>query len=118
MLFVLSPESPRWLIAHGRREEALHIFAKYHGDGDINTPIVQLQYREVIEQMELYRNENPWWDFRELYNTKAARYRIAMVICMAFFGQWSGNNVVSYFMVRFNHFNLCVQMLIRSNSHK
>lgn len=39
-------------------------------------------------------------DYRELLNTKAARYRSYMVIMMSFFGQWSGNNVVSYFMVR------------------
>ena len=48
--------------------------------------------------MSLYRDDNPWWDFRELFNTRAARYRLAMVILMSFFGQWSGNNVVSYFM--------------------
>jgi MFS family permease len=119
MCFILFfPESPRWLIAHGRREEAKQIFAKYHGDGNINAPIVELQCREVAEQMALYKNENPWWDFRELYNTKAARYRIAMVICMAFFGQWSGNNVVSYFMVRSDRPDSVVHTLIRSNSHK
>jgi sugar porter (SP) family MFS transporter len=99
MCFILFfPESPRWLIAKDRREEALAIFAKYHGDGDENDPIVQLQYHEIIEQMHASQNSNPWWDFRELVNTKAARYRLYMVIAMSFFGQWSGNNVVSYFM--------------------
>ena len=99
VMILFFPETPRWLIAHDRREEAMAIFAKYHTTtGDLNDPIVQLQYHEVIEQMQAYRNENPWWDFREFVNTKGARYRISMVICMAFFGQWSGNNVVSYFM--------------------
>jgi hypothetical protein len=55
---------------------------------------VTLQVNEIVEQMHLYRDDNPWWDFRELFNTRAARYRLAMVIAMAFFGQWSGNNVV------------------------
>jgi hypothetical protein len=100
VLILFFPESPRWLIAHDRREEALAIFAKYHGDGDEQSPIVQLQYHEIIEQMQLTRNENPWWDFRELVNTRGNRYRLYMVIAMAFIGQWSGNNVVSYFMVR------------------
>jgi hypothetical protein len=100
ILILFFPESPRWLIAHDRREEALAIFAKYHGDGDPNSPLVQLQYHEIIEQLHLTRDENPWWDFRELVNTRAARYRLYMVIGMSFFGQWSGNNVVSYFMVR------------------
>lgn len=61
---------------------------------------MQLQYREVVQDLADTRDENPWWDYRELFNTKAARYRLFLVIAMAFFGQWSGNNVVSYFMVR------------------
>jgi hypothetical protein len=99
VVILFFPESPRWLIAHDHREEALTIFAKYHGDGDESSPLVQLQYHEIIEQLHLTRDENPWWDFRELVNSRGARYRLYMVIGMSFFGQWSGNNVVSYFMV-------------------
>ncbi|KAJ4331116.1 hypothetical protein N0V95_009943 [Ascochyta clinopodiicola] len=92
------PETPRWLLAKDRREDAIAVMAKYHGDGDANHPLVQLQLHEITEDFSVTRNDNPWWDFRELYNTRAARYRMMMVIAMAFFGQWSGNNVVSYFM--------------------
>lgn len=99
VLILFFPESPRWLIAHDRREEALAIFAKYHGEGDENSPVVQLQYHEVIDNLHATKDDNPWWDFRELVNTRGARYRLYMVIGMSFFGQWSGNNVVSYFMV-------------------
>lgn len=104
-LILFFPETPRWLVAQDRTEEALDVLAKYHGEGDRNSPIVQLQIREIREQAERYRNENPWWDYRELFNTHAARYRLAMVIGMAFFGQWSGNNVVSYFMVSDRQFS-------------
>ncbi|KAI0016795.1 lactose permease [Xylariomycetidae sp. FL0641] len=98
VLILFFPESPRWLIHQDRAEEGLAIFAKYHGDGDPNSALVQLEYREVLEEFQQSRDGNPWWDFRELGNTRAARYRLAMVIGMSFFGQWSGNNVVSYFM--------------------
>jgi MFS family permease len=89
------PETPRWLLQKDRREEAIAIMAKYHGNGDANHPLVQLQLQEITEDFAATRTENPWWDLSELVNTRAARYRLYMVILMAFFGQWSGNNVVS-----------------------
>lgn len=89
---------PRWLVMKDRRDEAIQVLAKYHGEGDPNAPIVRLQIQEIVEDMAAARNDNPWWDFKELVHTGAARYRLYMVIAMAFFGQWSGNNVVSYFM--------------------
>ncbi|CAK1361096.1 Lactose permease [Cercospora beticola] len=99
MCFIMFfPESPRWLIMHDRREDAIAVMAKYHGDGNPSSPLVTLQVEQIVGDMSATRNENPWWDFRELFNTKAARYRLFMVIAMSFFGQWSGNNVVSYFM--------------------
>ena len=91
-LVMFFPESPRWLIMKDRREEAIAIMAKYHGDGDAHAPIVSLQVNEIIADMAETRNDNPWWDFKELVYTPAARYRLYMVIAMAFFGQWSGNN--------------------------
>ena len=109
VLVLFFPESPRWLIAHDRSDEALAILAKYHGEGDPSSALVQLQYREIVEDNALTGIENPWWDFRELANTREARYRLAMVIAMAFFGQWSGNNVVSYFMV-----SLCILDITRT----
>jgi MFS family permease len=97
MVFVFADMSSG-LIHKDRAEEGLAILAKYHGDGNQNSALVQLEYHEIMEETTITRNDNPWWDFRELGNTRAARYRLAMVIGMSFFGQWSGNNVVSYFM--------------------
>lgn len=87
VMVMFFPETPRWLLSKDRREEAIAIMAKYHGDGDPNSPVVQLQLREITEDFARFRNDNPWWDMRELVNTRAARYRIALVVCMSFFGQ-------------------------------
>lgn len=94
VLVLFLPESPRWLITNDRSEEALAIMAKYHGDGDVNAPIVQLQYRQILEEHQ-NTETGRWWDYRELVATRSARYRIALVVAVAFFGQWSGMSISS-----------------------
>jgi sugar porter (SP) family MFS transporter len=91
------PETPRWLIANDRHEEALDIMAKYHGEGSRESPIVQLEYKEMVEDISVTGSDKRWWDYRELFNSREQRYRTMLVLSMAFFGQWVGNGPVSYY---------------------
>lgn len=89
------PESPRFLIAKDRHEEALAILAKYHANGDVNHPTVQFEYREVRETIkaeQLADNSSSYIDF---FKTKGNRYRLIVLFSLGLFSQWSGNGVVS-----------------------
>ncbi|KAL1966253.1 hypothetical protein VTN77DRAFT_4606 [Rasamsonia byssochlamydoides] len=82
-------ESPRWLLAHGRREDALAMLTKYHGEGDPESPIVKLEMEEMTADINLEGRDKVWWDYRPLFNTREARWRIACVVGMALVGQWA-----------------------------
>ncbi|KAJ7930117.1 hypothetical protein B0H13DRAFT_915479 [Mycena leptocephala] len=97
----LLPESPRWLLSVGRKEEALHILARYHGNDDPNSPLVQLEWKEFEESIKLNASDKRWWDYKELFNTPNARYRTFLMMLMAFFGQWSGNGLGYYLTILF-----------------
>ncbi|MCJ1438763.1 hypothetical protein MMC27_008153 [Xylographa pallens] len=83
--------TPTWLMANDRHEEALNIMAKYHGEGNRNSPIIQLEYREMLEDTSVTGFDKRWWDYRELFNSLEIRYRTMLVLAIGFFGQWSGN---------------------------
>jgi hypothetical protein len=56
------PESPRFLMANGREQEAIAFLAKYHGNGNVNSRLVMLEVEEMkegIRQDGIYKRA---WD--------------------------------------------------------
>jgi hypothetical protein len=74
------------------------VLTKYHGEGDPNNPIVQVELDEMTAEINREGSDKRWWDYRELFNSRESWWRQSCVIGMAFFGQWAGNGAVSYFM--------------------
>ncbi|TXT07360.1 hypothetical protein VHUM_03080 [Vanrija humicola] len=100
VLIPFVPESPRYLMAVGREDEAEAFLVRYHGGGDPHSPIVQLQIDEMKQSFALQKMER-WWDYRTLFKDHAARWRMVQVIMMGIFGQFSGNGLAYYITVIF-----------------
>jgi hypothetical protein len=49
-------------MANGREDEAFEILAKYHGGGDMNAKLVQLQVVEFKESITTTGSDKTWWD--------------------------------------------------------
>ena len=45
------PESPRFLVAKDRQEEARAFFTKYHANGDPEHPIIDLEMKEINQSL-------------------------------------------------------------------
>jgi MFS family permease len=84
-------------MANDRHEEALTVMAEYHGEGDPDSPIVQLEFREMFSEISITGTDKRWWDYRGLFDSRESRYRTALTIGISFFGQWAGNGAVSYY---------------------
>ncbi|GKT67014.1 hexose transporter [Colletotrichum tofieldiae] len=89
------PESPRYLIANDRLDEALAILAKYHANGDADHPTVKFEYREIRDTIRLERVANEHSSYLDFFRSPGNRYRLMILISLGIFSQWSGNAIIS-----------------------
>lgn len=92
------PESPRWLVYVGRREEALIVVAQTYANGIVSDPMVVAQYKEIVDTMDYEMNVGETISVKEMFSTSIARRRITLAISAAIFSTISGNIIASYYL--------------------
>jgi len=97
------PESPRFLMANDREDEALAFLVKYHGNGDPNSRLVRLEIEEMREGIAIDGLDKVWWDYRPFIFSHSGRWRMAQVLMISIFGQFSGNGLGYFNTTIFNN---------------
>ena len=84
-------QSPRWLIASDRPEEARRVLANAHAGGDENSPLVNFEVSEIEATLKSEKQAAASSNYIDMLKTKGNRHRLLISISLGIFCQWSGN---------------------------
>jgi Sugar (and other) transporter len=80
------PESPRWLVAKNRQDEALKVLARLHARGDTDDLYVQAEFKEIIAKINFEKRHPAPSYFQLLFGSEWRR-------------MWIGIGVVSNYTI-------------------
>ncbi|KAL5371418.1 hypothetical protein DPSP01_014273 [Paraphaeosphaeria sporulosa] len=101
-LIIWCPESPRWLVAVGRQEQAKALLSKYHANGDQDDQLVLLEYSSICASAEAdQRSRTAGWC--ALLSTPGNRRRLMLSIVIGVATQWVGNGIINFYLAPVLH---------------
>lgn len=95
-LILLFPESPRWLIDHGRLDEGLQTLARLHSRGDVNDAWVQTEYEQITTSIA-HEHEAEAKSYTELFTDRSCFRRLFIACSVQAAAQMTGVSAIQYF---------------------
>lgn len=84
------PESPRWLADQGHSEAVAVVLAQANTDGDVNNAVVQVQHREIFDQIAWEKQEGQTKSWVQMFTDRVSRKRLLIAVTPAIFSVVAG----------------------------
>ena len=91
LIYLITPESPRYLILRGKVDAAKKVIAKYQtNSGDVDHPLVKAVVQQIQDSLiHETSSHRQFWDYRVFF-TKPVRFRLLILVVYSIFQQWNG----------------------------
>ncbi|KAK9452796.1 general substrate transporter [Dipodascopsis uninucleata] len=93
------PESPRWLMMHGKEEKCREFLVKYHANGHEDDPMVEFELNEIKEALLFEKNvkQDSW---KNIFFKKGNRHRMGLVFLIGACQNLSGTGIIQYYYTK------------------
>lgn len=98
MLILFFPESPRWLIDHGKVDEGLKTLAQLHAHGDATDAWVRAEFEQIQESITM-EHEGSAKSYVELFRDKSSFRRLLLACSIQASIQMTGVSAIQYYSV-------------------
>ncbi|CAM1508598.1 Fc.00g054460.m01.CDS01 [Cosmosporella sp. VM-42] len=98
LLILLFPESPRWLIDHGRVEQGLQTLAKLHAHGNTEDTWVRAEFDQIQESITI-EHEASAKSYKELFTDRSCFRRLFLACALQASIQMTGVSAIQYYSV-------------------
>ena len=89
------PESPRWLVSKGKKDQAVRVLRRLHKNSN-SEDFVQGEYQEIVDQITAEKEQlTPSW--MQILKKLSWRRRVLLSIGLQIFSQLTGINCVQYY---------------------